>query len=124
MPNLTGVVLLKPGPQVTSEACVMTIMILCTHENIDVMKGVHVPTPVGSVDGRLAGSGFAFGYAVTGFDRNCAVYILACQGVARSAASNEAWWSRTGSNRRPMRCERIALPTELQPHLIVAYRNE
>ena len=26
------------------------------------------------------------------------------------------WWSRSGSNRRPQRCERCALPTELRPH--------
>ena len=26
------------------------------------------------------------------------------------------WWSRRGSNPRPMRCERIALPSELHPH--------
>src|SRR3954462_2506482 len=25
------------------------------------------------------------------------------------------WWSWSGSNRRPRRCERRALPTELQP---------
>jgi hypothetical protein len=26
------------------------------------------------------------------------------------------WWSRAGSNRRPSRCERDALPAELRPH--------
>ena len=26
------------------------------------------------------------------------------------------WWSWPGSNRRPHRCERCALPAELQPH--------
>ena len=29
---------------------------------------------------------------------------------------NEAWWSRTGSNRRPPECHSGALPTELRPH--------
>ena len=28
------------------------------------------------------------------------------------------WWSWSGSNRRPYHCERYALPTELQPHLL------
>ncbi len=41
---------------------------------------------------------------------------LACQGVVRNAVSNEAWWSRTGSNRRPPECHSGALPTELRPH--------
>src|SRR6266702_1728184 len=29
----------------------------------------------------------------------------------------EYWWSWPGSNRRPHRCERCALPAELQPHM-------
>ena len=33
-----------------------------------------------------------------------------------SATVREKWWSRSGSNRRPQRCERCALPTELRPH--------
>lgn len=28
------------------------------------------------------------------------------------------WWSRTGSNRRPMPCKGIALPTELRPQTL------
>ena len=26
------------------------------------------------------------------------------------------WWSRSGSNRRPLECHSSALPTELRPH--------
>ena len=28
----------------------------------------------------------------------------------------ESWWSRSGSNRRPLECHSSALPTELRPH--------
>ena len=31
------------------------------------------------------------------------------------AAKGEAWWSQTGSNRRPHACKARALPTELWP---------
>ena len=27
------------------------------------------------------------------------------------------WWSRPGSNRRPLECHSSALPTELRPHV-------
>ena len=30
-----------------------------------------------------------------------------------------SWWSRTGSNRRPIACKATALPTELRPHKLV-----
>ena len=30
----------------------------------------------------------------------------------------KTWWSRAGSNRRPPRCERGALPTELRPQAL------
>ena len=33
-----------------------------------------------------------------------------------STAACENWWSRGGSNSRPQRCERCALPAELRPH--------
>ena len=33
------------------------------------------------------------------------------------------WWSRSGSNRRPQRCERCALPTELRPHSAHRWTN-
>lgn len=45
---------------------------------------------IDGVDG-LAGSGFVFDYAGTGFVRNCVVSALACPGVVRNAVSNEAW---------------------------------
>ncbi len=32
-------------------------------------------------------------------------------------SSSLRWWSRTGSNRRPLECHSSALPTELRPHL-------
>ena len=35
--------------------------------------------------------------------------------LARCA--NEAWWSRSGSNRRPQACKARALPTELRPRI-------
>jgi hypothetical protein len=35
--------------------------------------------------------------------------------VAPPIAVGEGWWSRSGSNRRPRRCERRALSTELLP---------
>lgn len=33
------------------------------------------------------------------------------------------WWSRTGSNRRPLECHSSALPTELRPHEWRGLRN-
>ncbi len=36
----------------------------------------------------------------------------------RDGGSNSSrWWSRSGSNRRPLECHSSALPTELRPHL-------
>ena len=35
----------------------------------------------------------------------------------------QIWWSRSGSNRRPQRCERCALPTELLPHIFSRVYN-
>ena len=36
-------------------------------------------------------------------------------GQALLAFASEAWWSRSGSNRRPQACKARALPTELRP---------
>src|SRR5215469_8655802 len=44
---------------------------------------------------------------------------LACRTLAREAS--EGWWAVTDSNRRPLRCKRSALPTELtalKPRLV------
>ena len=38
---------------------------------------------------------------------------LTLAGSAREVAAAPAWWAVTGSNRRPSRCKRDALPTEL-----------
>jgi hypothetical protein len=49
------------------------------------------------------------------------VALPAMPGALRSAtprvAEGEAWWSQTGSNRRPHACKARALPAELWPHL-------
>src|SRR5665213_120822 len=44
---------------------------------------------------------------------------LACQPKLRSSAG---WWAVTGSNRRPYRCKRYALPAELTALCERAYR--
>ena len=36
--------------------------------------------------------------------------------IVQNDAAN--WWTRRGSNPRPIDCEPIALPTELQPHFL------
>ena len=40
---------------------------------------------------------------------------LGADGATAKAPSEEAWWSKTGSNRRPHACKARALPTELLP---------
>ena len=40
--------------------------------------------------------------------------IFSCVAAPREA-KGEAWWSQTGSNRRPHACKARALPTELWP---------
>ena len=46
-------------------------------------------------------------------------FVLSCVAAVRlaapPAAEGEAWWSQTGSNRRPHACKARALPTELWP---------
>ena len=39
----------------------------------------------------------------------------ACQSIPLNTPSEEGWWSRTGSNRRPPACKAGALPAELRP---------
>src|SRR5665213_1631423 len=71
-----------------------------------------------------------------GYIHNAWLYLLACRAVARgnsarlrpsgygaaafSRFASEGWWAVTGSNRRPYRCKRYALPAELtalvRPH--------
>ncbi len=41
---------------------------------------------------------------------------------AKSYGFCSNWWSRRGSNPRPPRCERGALPAELLPHIPLLYR--
>jgi hypothetical protein len=38
--------------------------------------------------------------------------------AAPRIAEGEAWWSQTGSNRRPHACKARALPAELWPHFL------
>jgi hypothetical protein len=38
--------------------------------------------------------------------------------AAPRVAEGEAWWSQTGSNRRPHACKARALPAELWPHFL------
>jgi hypothetical protein len=40
-----------------------------------------------------------------------------CFGLRSAVKQMGNWWSRTGSNRRPLECHSSALPTELRPHL-------
>src|SRR6201985_1019117 len=40
-----------------------------------------------------------------------------------SASGSRAWWSQTGSNRRPHACKARALPTELWPRQRTEYRK-
>ena len=46
-------------------------------------------------------------------------FVLSCVAAVRlaapPAAEGEAWWSQTGSNRRPHACKARALPAELWP---------
>ena len=43
--------------------------------------------------------------------------------VPREAHKGKAWWSRTGSNRRPPACKAGALPIELRPLLVKKHRS-
>ena len=113
--KLTGVMSLEASIEIVGQTGVVASCIRLADKDVDVVKGCHSMISIDGVD-RLAGSGFVFDYAGTGFVRNCLVSALACQGVVRNAVSNEAWWSRTGSNRRPPECHSGALPTELRPH--------
>ena len=45
----------------------------------------------------------------------CSIYHLGC---ATRSPEGEAWWSQTGSNRRPHACKARALPAELWPHFL------
>src|SRR5580700_6981026 len=49
-----------------------------------------------------------------GFDRKPVFGPVAAPRVAEG----EAWWSQTGSNRRPHACKARALPAELWPHVL------
>src|ERR1700722_13628465 len=40
------------------------------------------------------------------------------RGRATRSPKGEAWWSQTGSNRRPHACKARALPAELWPHFL------
>ena len=42
------------------------------------------------------------------------------QDLKAGGATNQSWWSQTGSNRRPQACKASALPTELWPRPVVA----
>src|SRR6185503_16165776 len=48
-----------------------------------------------------------------GLRRGSLRYERAC--LAEAGAACEGWWSQAGSNRRPLACERRALPAELWP---------
>tara|TARA_B100000519_G_scaffold87576_1_gene75958 strand:- start:170 stop:469 length:300 start_codon:yes stop_codon:yes gene_type:complete len=50
--------------------------------------------------------------------------LYAVAGFTLAIATHEAWWSQTGSNRRPPECKSGALPTELWPHLVEIMKNE
>ena len=41
---------------------------------------------------------------------------LACPSRRSCRRFKRSWWSRGGSNSRPLHCERSALPAELRPH--------
>src|ERR1700676_4028905 len=45
----------------------------------------------------------------------CSIDHLGC---ATRSPEGEAWWSQTGSNRRPHACKARALPAELWPHFL------
>ena len=49
--------------------------------------------------------------------RNCASpdHAVSAKRVATRLIENEQWWARLGSNQRPLRCERSALPLSYAP---------
>jgi hypothetical protein len=49
------------------------------------------------------------------FSRTMSVELAVCLGHATREPEGEAWWSQTGSNRRPHACKACALPAELWP---------
>src|SRR5258708_6376294 len=44
---------------------------------------------------------------------------LRCGGQPSPAVMSEGWWTRGGSNSRPLHCERSALPAELRAPLSI-----
>ena len=52
-------------------------------------------------------------FALSSFD--AAAFALLSRVAAPRVANGEAWWSQTGSNRRPHACKARALPAELWP---------
>jgi hypothetical protein len=52
------------------------------------------------------------------FELRRARFALLSRVAAPRAANGEAWWSQTGSNRRPHACKARALPAELWPHFL------
>ena len=47
-----------------------------------------------------------------------------CERRSCGRAENPAWWSQTGSNRRPPACKAGALPTELWPRIAAPAKRE
>ena len=55
-------------------------------------------------------------FAQVGYAGHASPFVL--RGCATRSPKGEAWWSQTGSNRRPHACKARALPAELWPQFL------